>query len=167
MAWRLVGVAALIFLLGLPLVVWATQNSARSTVDTQSFAWTSENQSTSSKEWKRVRGLPKLEAACARGGATSTLGIQLVPNSASADVRIVMDDLSVACGGQNCPPHPRMWPGSITFEPPASSFTFTARNVPGIHGSAFKVQWRSTTGARATLDKATLLLLWNAPPGCR
>ena len=163
---RLFGAAVVILVVAIPLVVRAGQGTQSSTVDTQSFAWMTGEASTTSQEWKRIPELRALVASCARGGATATLSMQLSPDSAPVEVRVVMEDISVVCEGKDCPPPPRMRPGRVTFEPSANSFTFARGKVPGTHGSAFKAQWRSPTGARATVEKATLALLWNAPRKC-
>jgi hypothetical protein len=164
---RLFGVALVVIVsLAVPIAVWAARGDGRSTVDTQSYSWSTDPASTESQSWTRVDTLRPLVAACARGGATATVGLQLAPDSAPAEVRVVMDDISTVCQGDECGTNPRMRPGAVTFESRTTTFGFSTRSVPGTHGSALRVQWRSPTGGAVKLEKAAFSALWNAPPSC-
>jgi hypothetical protein len=158
----LVAVIALALLT--PLAVWAGQKEGRSRVDAQSFGWTTTEQSTASGDWKSVEGLGPVALACAPGGATASLSAVVERGSGPVDFRVRMEDLSVA--GEGRP----MRPGRATFETgglaeqglDSRSITFVAKNVPGTHGSAQQVEWRSPSGTNVTLHKATLRAIWNA-----
>jgi hypothetical protein len=151
--------------IGVPLVVWAggsTQSGGgRSGVDTQSFKWTSQEQATSSSDWTSIDALSGAQAGCARGGATATVSLHLAPGS-QAEVRVVMRDLSLAGS-----PVRAMRPRAVAFSVGTSSFTFVTGRVPGIHGSSFRLQWRSAIGGQpATLQDGSINVLWDAPRRC-
>lgn len=61
-----------------------------------------------------------------------------------------------------------MAPGPVTFSPPGPgqrdsfSFDFVTRRVPGLHGTRFRLQWRSTSGAPISFHKGVMHALWDA-----
>ena len=152
--------------LAIPGMLWARSDSKRGHVDAQAVTWTNDNASTSNTKWRPIPGLKALEAYCPGPAASNTLSLFLTEDSAPVDVRVVLKDLSLQCVGKGCSPPPKAKPGVVTFEGRSNSFTFVRAMIPGLHGSAFRAQWRSPTGEPVTMDKGTMNLLWDAPRQC-
>lgn len=139
----------LAFVVGVPTAVMAASGTFRSSVDRQASRWTTTTATTSSTTSRVVTSLSGLNI-CAINQVTATLSVEL--SGAPAGFRIRVDG-----GGL-------MQPGAVRFVPagPGDSFSFTfVRSVGPFENNdhhVFDVEWRSPTGARTTLQRATLNL---------
>jgi hypothetical protein len=143
-------VAASALLGGMVAAVAATSGSG-SALDQQAGMSTSTSATTTSTTFRPLPGLHGLNV-CALHQVSATLSVVLHGAPAAFQVRVD--------GG------PTMAPGAVRFAPVGkhdfSSFTFL-RSVGPFEANdhhVFDVEWRSPTGAPATLDRGTLNLLF-------
>jgi hypothetical protein len=146
-----IGLVALA-LAAVPVVVLAGSGQTSSQLDRQLATWTTSKVSTSSTEWRNVRGLRL--TACTIRGVSATLSVTV--EGAPVAFRVVIDT-----------PEGPMRPGAARFVPQGResfSYTFARRTLPfeddDTHG--FTVQWRSPTGERVTMARGLLNLLFQA-----
>ena len=161
---------ASMLLLVLGAMAWAQISSSVKTngrISRQSITSFEEQRTTDSAEWTNIRGLRARTSCPASDVASATVGLELDPMSAPADVRVVMKDPNISCsdcGGKE------MTPGSVRFPASTTSFTFATAEAPGEHGSVFIVQWRPAAEpgkATASLNAASLHVLWGKKRTCR
>lgn len=144
----LVAAVAVAIAVGVPTGVLAATGGNTSALDLQASKWTTTTQQATTTTWRSVTGLGL--TVCALGQVTATLSAEVTGAPASFQIR---ED-----GG------PIIAPGAVRFVPAGDhdsfSFTFLANAAPfeanDNHG--FGVEWRSATGQRTTLERATLNL---------
>jgi hypothetical protein len=132
--------------------------SPASTANQQSTQWTAGEVATFDKKFKAIPGLGNM-AVCASGQIGATVSVEL--HGAAADFRIRLDQ------------HDIMKPGAVRFVPAGArdsfSFTFTEelRPLDGLDRHVLQLQWKSSGGAAATLERATMELRYqSAPANC-
>lgn len=137
-------------LAAVPVVVFAAGATTSSALDRQLAKWRTTRVSTSSTDWRNVRGLRL--TACTIRGVSATLSVTV--QGAPVAFRVVIDT-----------PEAPMRPGAARFVPrgrESFSYTFARRTLPfeddDTHG--FTVQWRSPTGERVTMARGVLNLLF-------
>ena len=162
-------IASLTIVALLAAVAWAVKERGGGHVDTQSFRATEDPVSKTTTGWTTIRGLARTTSCPDTDAATATVSLHLAADSQAIDVRVVLDDISVECPDCPGPGDGVMAPKAVTLNTggveDSRSFTFVDEDVPGIHGTRFKAQWRlhPPVGpeASATLDAATLNILWD------
>lgn len=141
-----------------PVAVWAAGDRLGSDLERQTAKWTSSNASTSSRAWRDVPGLRRMNI-CSRRAVTAMLAVTI--EGAPARFRVIIDT-------EEGP----MFPGSARFVPSGTesfSSTFVRRTFPfeADDTHTFSVQWRSPSGRQVTLKHGVLNLLYeNGRQGC-
>ncbi len=134
------------------------------TVNCQVSQWSTSTTTTASRSWHTVLTMQGLAVPDTPAGpVTATLSVEL--SGAPVDVEVVFGSLQLGV------PVTVFNPGAVRFVPPSraldsASFTFTD-DVTTISSSTIPVtvQWRSTNGQTATLDKASLgVVYFNGNP---
>jgi hypothetical protein len=146
----LIVLGCVLLLAAVPVVVWAAGGRLASNLDRQTARWTTTPVSTSSTAWRNV---PRLRiTACTINEVSATLSATI--QGAPARFRIVVDT-----------PEAPMRPGNARFDPDGEeSFSYTfvrgTRPFEDDDTHVFDVQWRSPTGARVTLKRGDVNLLF-------
>ena len=128
-------------------------NVPGSTVGQQSVQWTAREATRSSRRFGSVSGLSN-QHVCARGGVTVTVSIEL--NGAPAIFRVRIDRSQI------------MEPGAVRFVPVGAndSFSFTfvqdLRPFDGLDQHVLQLQWRSPCGIATNLERATIVIRYQA-----
>jgi hypothetical protein len=141
-------------------------------IDLRRFSFVRETVTTSKGKWTDVKSLPAVSVTCpGKGGLSATLSAQLRGDGAPVQLRLRMTEIGGAVPIGEDPPGRVMQPGRVSlitqdgFAPTLVSFEFVAKQVPGDHGSVVEAQWRSLSGQKVELDRATLVAFWNDEPG--
>jgi len=139
-----------VVLMTIPAVALAASQALNSNVDRQVGVWRSAPISTTSRSFVPIA---KLGARiCATGEVSATVSLE--GNGRPMDVRVLVDYGAT------------IQPGPIRFVPVGSadsaSFTFMegVGTFEGYDGHSFTVEWRSPSGAKTTLQKATMNLVY-------
>jgi hypothetical protein len=138
-----------VLVVSVPLAAEAASGGSSSSLDLQASRWTTSGASTASRRFAAIRQLSGLNV-CAARGVTAELSVELHGSAAGFQIRV--DGGAV------------MHPGAVRFIPsaPHQSFSFTfVQSVAPFEANdhhVFDVEWRSPTGRRTTLEKATLNL---------
>jgi hypothetical protein len=154
----LVVFAVLALLVAAPVAVLAANGRMGSELDRQSARWTTDQRTTSSTEWRNVRGLALTR--CTLRQVTAMVSVTV--DGGPVLFRVVIDGV----------PEAPMKPAPARFVPSGVE-TFSATFVGGT-GSfeaddthVFNVQWRSETGTAVTLRRGVLNLLFQrGTQGC-
>ena len=147
----LVFLAVAIVLAAVPLAVLAATGVFGSRLDLQRAKWTTTGATTSSREWRNVPGLGITR--CTLHQVTAMLAVTV--RGGPVRFRVIVDGV----------PEAPMKPSSARFVPdgPESfSYTFVGRTAPfeADDSHRFNVQWRSPSGARITMNRGALNLLY-------
>jgi hypothetical protein len=127
--------------------------SPASTANQQSTQWTAGEVATFDSRFSSIPGLGNM-AVCASGQISATVSVEL--HGAPADFRIRIDQ------------HDTMEPGAVSFVPfgahDSFSFTFTEnlRPLDGLDRHVLQLQWKSPSGAAATLERSTMELWYQS-----
>lgn len=163
-------VAVVALAVAAPVLVWAGGGGSSGRVDMQSFAWTTDETSTSGTDWTKVQGLG-LTTGC-RGNPRALATASLVlSGTAPADIKVQADDPTAICIDCAGLPGVALRPGPVTVDlsslsgPTATSFAFVAGRTPGSHGTRFRVYLRSPGGSPVTAQKGTLTVSWKRLEG--
>jgi hypothetical protein len=155
---RLVLICVLVVLAAVPAAVVAASGVLGSALDRQAARWTTTSATTSSTTWRNV---PRLSLTrCTVNQVTAALSATI--RGGPVVFRVIIDGV----------PEAPMRPGPARFVPDGSesfSFSFVARTAPfeADDTHRFNVQWRSPTGARVTLRRGVLNLLFQrGTQGC-
>ena len=154
----LVVLAVLALLVAAPVAVLAANDRLGSELDRQSARWTTDMRTTSSTEWRNVRGLALTRCTLRQVTAMVSVSVEGGP----VLFRVVIDGV----------PEAPMRPGPARFVPSgveSFSFTFVGRTAPfeADDTHVFNVQWRSETGTPVTLRRGVLNLLFQrGTQGC-
>ena len=137
-------------MLAIPLGVIAATTQVGSKLERQRAVARSGSVSTSSQEWRRVRGMGKLICSIGEVSAAATIDVTGAP----VQIRILQDS------------GPTMDPGRARFNPGDGTTTFAYNAVnntgtfEGLDDHFFELQWRSPTGNRVELHSASMNLLF-------
>ncbi len=141
-----------------PAAVLAAGGIFGSALDRQAARWTTTPVSTSSTAWRNV---PRLSLTrCTLDQVTATVSATVA--GGPVRFRVVIDGV----------PEAPMQPGTARFVPDGTesfSYTFVGRTAPfeADDTHRFSVQWRSPTGARVTLRRGALNVLFErGTQGC-
>jgi hypothetical protein len=154
----LVVLAVLVLLVAAPVAVLAANAHLGSELDRQSARWSTDRRTTSSTQWHNVRGLALTRCTLRQVTAMVSVTVEGGP----VRFRVVVDGV----------PEAPMRPAAARFVPSGVetfSATFVGRTAPfeADDTHVFNVQWRSDTGARVTLRRGVLNLLFQrGTQGC-
>jgi hypothetical protein len=138
-------------LVTIPTAVLASAGSTSSPVNRQQGVWLIGQISTSSKSFEAIPGLQT--KVCAGDGEVSAT-VSLEGTGAPMGVLVRVDYGAV------------MQPGAIRFAPAgaadSTSFTFLVSHetFEGYDNAFFEVEWRSPSGAKTTLQRASMNLVY-------
>ncbi len=145
----------LAFALGVPTAVMAASGGLgssggfSSSLDLQASKWTTSTVTTASTTFQPIPSLSGLNI-CALNQVTASLSVELNGPPAGFQIRVDGDGL--------------MPPGAVRFVPAGAHDSFSFTFVRGVNPfenndhHVFDVEWRSPTGATATLERATFNL---------
>jgi hypothetical protein len=144
-------VVAGLVLAAVPVAVFAASGRTTSNLDRQLARWTSTDRSTSSAQWRNVRGLSRL-SACTIRGVSANLSVTV--EGPPVLFRVIIDT-----------PEAPMRPGPARFVPQGResfSYTFVRGTVPFEDDDthSFSVQWRSPSGGQVRLAHGVVNLLF-------
>ena len=154
----LVVLAVLALLVAAPVAVFAANGRMGSALDRQSARWTTDQRTTSSTEWRNVRGLALTRCTLRQVTAMVSVTVEGGP----VLFRVVIDGV----------PEAPMKPAPARFVPTGVetfSATFVGRTGPfeADDTHVFNVQWSSAAGTPVTLRRGVLnLLLQRGTRGC-
>jgi hypothetical protein len=154
----LVVFAVLALLVAAPVAVLAANGHFGSELDRQSARWTTNQRTTSSTQWRNVRGLALRRCTLRQVTAMVSVTVEGGP----VQFRVVIDGV----------PEAPMKPSPARFVPSGVetfSATFVGNTGPfeADDTHVFNVQWRSGTGAAVTLRRGVLNLLFQrGTQGC-
>jgi hypothetical protein len=147
----LVGLGVLAVLAALPVAVLAARGNFHGPVEQQVARWTTNQATITDKKW---HNLPALSLTrCTRNQVTETISVLV--NGGPVNFRVLIDTITEA----------PMKPGAARFVPngtEAFSFTFVGNTGPfeANDNHRFDLQWRSPSGATATLHRGAMNLLY-------
>lgn len=158
----LIGLAAGILAV-VPVMVLAQGGGGRSRAGLQTFVWTSDPATTLSTTWAHIPGLENMDTFCNRdAGAVATLSLQLASGSGPIEVRIQREAQTITdAKGLMKPGKITIDTGSAEGSSVSSSFSFVRQRVLDGHGEVLSAQWRSPDGTEVTLQKGSLVLVWD------
>ncbi len=147
----LVFVGVAIVLTAVPLAVFAATGVFGSRLDLQRAKWTTTRATTSSKEWRNVRGLGITR--CTLHQVTAMVAVTV--SGGPVRFRVIIDGV----------PEAPMKPSFARFVPDGResfSHTFVGRTAAfeADDTHRFNVQWRSPSGSRVTMHQGVLNLLY-------
>lgn len=154
----LVFLVVVVLVAAVPLAVLAATGTFSGSLERQAARWSTTDRSTSSTEWRNVRGLSLTR--CTVDQVTAMLAVTV--KGGPVLFRLVTDGV----------PEAPMKPGFARFVPSGNesfSTTFVGNTAPfeADDTHRFDVQWRSPSGATITLDRGVLNILFErGDQGC-
>jgi hypothetical protein len=127
-------------------------------ISQQSYVSQQEPVTTSNLDWADIEGLKRRTSCPADDSSSAILSLELTATSSPVDVRIAMDDPLVSC--PKCTQPALMTPKDVQFTSQSNSFTFVEDSAIGSHGTIYRAQWRLSEEGSATLENATLNVIW-------